>query len=116
MAHKNPVEGKRGKNGIENKCENFEKYVQYLACIDLQHSMGYMGLMCMQYLLLDDECVKADSQYQKRSDQRPTTAPRPVAVLSQGVAGGRRDQNAEVEHGSTSATGDSVAGPVSIEM
>ena len=60
--------------------------------------------------------VKADSQYQKRSDQRPTTAPRPVAVLSQGVAGGRRDQNAEVEHGSTSATGDSVAGPVSIEM
>ena len=60
--------------------------------------------------------VQADSQYQKRSDQRPTTAPRPVAVLSQGVAGGRRDQNAEVEHGSTSATGDRVAGPVSIEM
>ena len=30
--------------------------------------------------------------------------------------GGRRDQNAEVEHGSTSATGDWVAGPVSIEM
>ena len=51
--------------------------------------------------------VKADSQYQKCSDQRPTTAPRPVAVLSQGVA---------VEHGSTSATGDRVAGPVSIEM
>ena len=54
--------------------------------------------------------------HKKRSDQRPTTAPRPVAVLSLGVAGGRRDQNAEVEHGSTSATGDSVAGPVSIEM
>ena len=60
--------------------------------------------------------LKADSQYQKRSDQRPASAPRLVAVLSQGVAGGRRDQNAEVEHGSTSATGDWVAGPVSIEM
>ena len=62
--------------------------------------------------------IKADSQYPKCSDQRPTTAPRPVAVLpyGTGVAGGRRDQNAEVEHGSTSATGDSVAGPVSIEM
>ena len=63
--------------------------------------------------------LKADPQYQKRSDQRPTTAPRPVAMLSQGtgyrvpgVAGGHRDQNAEVEHGSTSATGDWVAGPV----
>ena len=60
--------------------------------------------------------LKADSQYQKRSDQRPATAPRPVAVLSQGVAGGRRDQNAEVEHSSTSATSDWVTGPVSIEM
>ena len=40
----------------------------------------------------------------------------PREELSQGVAGGRRDQNAEVEHGLTSATGDWVTGPVSIEM
>ena len=31
------------------------------------------------------------------------------SMLSQGVAGGRRDQNAEVEHGSTSATGVTAA-------
>ena len=37
-------------------------------------------------------------------------------MLSPGVTGGHRNQNAEVEHGSTSATGDWVAGPVSIEM
>ena len=43
-------------------------------------------------LLLLDGSLKADSQYQKRSDQRPTTAPRLVAVLSQGVAGGRCDR------------------------
>ena len=59
---------------------------------------------------------KANSQDQKHSDQRPTTAPRPVAVLSQVAAGCRRDQNTEVEHGSTSATSDWVVGPVSIEM
>ena len=59
--------------------------------------------------------LKADSQCQKRSDQRPTTAPRPSTCRG-GVAGGRRDQNAKVEHGSTSATSDWVAGPVSIEM
>ena len=64
----------------------------------------------------DTRSLKADSQYQKRSDQRPATAPQPVAVLSQGVAGGRHDQIAEVEHGSISATSDWVAGPVFIEM
>ena len=31
MAHKNPVEGKRRKNSIENEFEYFEKYEQYLA-------------------------------------------------------------------------------------
>ena len=32
-----------------------------------------------------NQSIMADSQCQKRSNQRPTTAPRPVAVLSQGV-------------------------------
>ena len=54
-----------------------------------------------------DADLKADSQYQKRSDQRPTTAPRPVAVLSQGtgvaatsdwVAGCRPSFHRNVEH------------------
>ena len=76
--------------------------------------------MVLSAVLRQILALKADSQYQKRSDPRPTTVPRPFAVLWQGVAGGCRDQIAEVEPYSTSvfwsATSDWVAGLVSIEM
>ena len=60
-------------------------------------------------------CWPTYGQFTIPKAQRPTTGDNPTTCHG-AVAGCCRDQNAEVELGSTSAAGNWVTGPVSIEM